>query len=220
MIDRRGHDRLRQALCAWAAAVIILAGCSKSSNAPREGRPAAAAAGAVQNASGQNTAGAGEKTMDLKLTSSAFENGQPIPIKYTGDGTDVSPPLKWTGVPADAQELALICDDPDAPTTEPWVHWVIYKISPDTTGLPEGVPQREKLDQPAGAVQGVNSWPSDNVGYRGPKPPSGEHRYYFHLYALDMPVTLPPKVSKEVLMRAMAGRIIAEATLMGTYKHR
>ena len=158
--------------------------------------------------------------MDFKLTSSAFQNGKPIPTQYTGDGADVSPPLSWTGVPGGTEELALICDDPDAPSKEPWVHWVLYKLSPKTQGLPEALPRKERLDDPAGALQGVNSWPSDNVGYHGPKPPSGEHHYIFRLYALDKPVTLPPKASKEVLLQAMTGRIIAETTVVGTYRHK
>ncbi len=154
--------------------------------------------------------------MGFELSSSAFKNGQPIPEKYTGDGEDISPPLSWTGAPPGADQLALICDDPDAPTTEPWVHWVIYEIPGNVTAIPEAVPRKERIDDPP-AVQGVNSWPKDNVGYHGPKPPSGTHRYFFHLYALEGGVILPPRATKEVLLRTMAGRIIKETTLMGTY---
>ncbi|MFH1748266.1 MAG: YbhB/YbcL family Raf kinase inhibitor-like protein [Planctomycetota bacterium] len=148
--------------------------------------------------------------MKLVIQTTAFDAGKPIPRKYTGDGEDVSPPLTWTGVPAEAQELALICDDPDAPRPEPWVHWVIYKIPADTTGLPEGVP--------AGALQGPNSWPT--TGYRGPAPPRGHgvHHYHFKLYALDSILDLPPGLTKDQLLQRMAGHIIAEGELVGTYE--
>ena len=206
----------------WGALIcllgLLLIGCSKGSQGRHAG-PVGTSSSEPET-TGRVIPAAGERAMDFKLTSGAFQNGKPIPEQYTGDGNDISPPLMWEGVPEDAQELALICDDPDAPTTEPWVHWVMYKIPRDATGLPEGVPRSERLDQPAGALQGTNSWPSGNIGYRGPKPPSGEHRYFFRLYALDKPVTLPPKATKEVLLNAMEGRIIAEAMLMGTYRHK
>src|SRR5262245_10597856 len=116
--------------------------------------------------------------MAFTLRSPAFEPGQPIPKKHTGDGEDVSPPLTWDGVPDGTQEIALLCDEPDAPSREPWVHWVLYKISPDVRELPEGLPPRERLESPAGALQGRNSWTTGRTtGYRGPNPPSGTHRY-------------------------------------------
>jgi len=117
--------------------------------------------------------------------------------------------------------LALICDDPDAPTPEAWVHWVIYKIPPDTTELPEGVAKTAQLSQPPGAVQGKNSWPSgQTIGYRGPMPPPGHgvHRYYFRLYALDTPLDVPPGATKAELLQAMEGHILAQGELMGTYQ--
>jgi len=159
----------------------------------------------------------------LKLTSSAFGPGEPIPRKYTGDGENVSPPLAWTGLPEGTKELALICDDPDAPSPrrpapKPWVHWVLYKIPPTVTELPEGIPPKAQLDNPPGALQGKNSWPT--VGYRGPEPPrgSGRHRYVFKLYALDEPLSLPPEANKQALLAAMKGHILAEAQLIGTYE--
>lgn len=159
--------------------------------------------------------------MAMQITSTAFSEGSAIPRKYTGEGQDLSPPLSWSGVPADAQELALICDDPDAPTAEPWVHWVIYKIPTSATGLPEGVPKTLQLKQPPGAVQGRNSWPEgENIGYGGPMPPKGHgrHRYYFRLYALRAPLTVQAGLSKKELLAAMAGQVLEEAQLMGTYQ--
>jgi len=156
----------------------------------------------------------------MKIESTEFAQGQPIGRRYTGDGEDVSPPLNFTDVPAATVELALICDDPDAPTARPWVHWVIYKIPGDARGLPEGIKRLETLTAPAGALQGENSWPSDNVGYRGPAPPpgSGPHRYYFKLYALDAALDVKPGLDKQELLDAMNEHILAEAQLFGTYE--
>ncbi|MGQ9771147.1 MAG: YbhB/YbcL family Raf kinase inhibitor-like protein [Thermogutta sp.] len=165
----------------------------------------------------------GERAMQMKLTSPAFQPGQPIPKKYTGEGEDLSPPLEWSNAPEEAQEFALICDDPDAPVAEPWVHWVIYKIPRDVTKLPEGVAKTAKLFNPPGALQGKNSWPSgQTIGYRGPMPPPGHgrHRYYFRIYALDKPLNLAPGATKKELLEAMKGHILAQAELMGTYERR
>jgi Raf kinase inhibitor-like YbhB/YbcL family protein len=155
----------------------------------------------------------------LSVTSSAFQAGQPIPKKYTGDGEDVSPALAWSGLPTGTKQLALICDDPDAPRTEPWVHWVIYAIPPDTAGLPEGLPRSERLANPPGALQGRNSWPTDNLGYRGPAPPPAHrpHRYFFKLYALDTALALKPGLSKDELLEAITGHVLAEGQLLGMY---
>ncbi len=164
--------------------------------------------------------------LTIRVTSTAFTEGQPIPKKYTGDGDDVSPPLAWSNLPKGAKELALICDDPDAPSPqapakEPWVHWVIYKIPADATGLPEGVPRELRPKEPAGAMQGANSWGKESIGYRGPKPPvgSGTHRYFFKLYALDAPLSVEPGSSKAQLLKAMEGHRLAEGQLMGTRWH-
>ena len=160
----------------------------------------------------------GEEAMSMTITSSAFAHGQAIPTRHTGDGADVSPPLAWSGVPKGAVELALICDDPDAPRPEPWVHWVLYKVSASTAALPEGLPGDEKLSNPAGAMQGVGT--SGSVGYLGPSPPRGHgvHHYRFHLYALDKALPLGPRLTKEQLLAAMKGHIVAEAELVGTYR--
>lgn len=159
--------------------------------------------------------------MTITLTSEGFSEGQTIPKRHTGDGDDLSPPLRWSGVPSETKQMALICDDPDAPTDQPWVHWVIYQLPPDLAGLPEGVAASPRLEQPAaGILQGRNSWPSGRtIGYRGPAPPPGHgvHHYHFKLYALDQPLDLQPGVDKATLLRAMEGHILAQGELVGTY---
>jgi len=154
----------------------------------------------------------------MKIESTAFAHGQTIPKKHTGEGADVSPPLTWSNLPAGVRELALICDDPDAPRPQPWVHWVIYKIPAVCTGLPEGVPRDKQLADPAGALQGLNSWPS--IGYRGPMPPPGHgvHHYHFRLYALDKPLDLKAGLDKAGLLTALKGHVLAEAVLTGAYQ--
>jgi Raf kinase inhibitor-like YbhB/YbcL family protein len=163
----------------------------------------------------------GTLPMTIKITSTAFADNQPIPRKFTGEGVDVSPPLVWSKAPQGTKEWALICDDPDAPTPRPWVHWVIYKIPVDTTSLPEGVPRDARLKSPLGAVQGKNSWPDgENLGYRGPMPPPGHgtHHYHFRIYALDTILSAVPGAEKETLLREMDGHILTEGRLTGTYK--
>ncbi|MHC4985261.1 MAG: YbhB/YbcL family Raf kinase inhibitor-like protein [Planctomycetota bacterium] len=161
------------------------------------------------------------ETPAMTITSTAFENGQPIPTKYTGEGDDVSPPLAWSGLPDGAQQLALICDDPDAPTDQPWVHWVIYGLPPTTTALPEGVPPTETVEDPP-ATQGVNGWPGDVIGYKGPMPPPGHgvHHYHFKLYALDAALELEAGLTKAELLEAMDGHVLATGELIGTYERR
>jgi len=151
--------------------------------------------------------------MEIKVKSEAFEEGGMIPKKYTCDGEDASPPLSWTGVPEGTEALALICDDPDAPVGT-WVHWVIFNIPPDTTGLSENIPPERVLE--SGARQGRNDF--GNIGYGGPCPPRGTHRYYFKLYALDKKVDLEPGATKDELLKAMEGHVLAEGRLMGRYK--
>jgi Raf kinase inhibitor-like YbhB/YbcL family protein len=157
--------------------------------------------------------------MSIILQSPAFHENQPIPRKHTGDGEDVSPQLSWTGVPATAKELALIVDDPDAPTPEPWVHWVLYKIPPTSTALREHVLPALRVTEPAGALQGTNSWPK-GIGYRGPAPPKGHgvHHYHFRLYALNAPLALEPGVDKSALLAVMKGHVLAAGELVGTYQ--
>ena len=156
----------------------------------------------------------------MEIKSPAFSSGQNIPRRYTGQGDDVSPALNWSALPDGTKELALICDDPDAPSPQPWVHWVIYKIPPAAGGLREALPRSAQLTQPAGALQGKNSWPSDNIGYRGPLPPPGHglHHYHFKLFALDAALDLKPGMDKAALLKAMQGHILAQAELIGTYQ--
>jgi Raf kinase inhibitor-like YbhB/YbcL family protein len=149
----------------------------------------------------------------MKLTSTAFADGALIPAKYTCDAAEVSPPLAWTDVPAAAKSLALIVDDPDAPGGT-WVHWVAFNLPAARTGLPEGIRPDKTLE--GGGAHGSNSW--RRVGYGGPCPPSGIHRYFFRLYALDTTLTLGSNATAKDLQAAMKGHILAEGQLMGRYK--
>ena len=159
----------------------------------------------------------------IEVTSTAFAHEEPIPKKYTGEGADVSPPISWSGLPGGTKEIAIICDDPDAPTTTPWVHWVIYGIASDVQSLPAGLPPDKSITEPVAALQGQNSWPDgQTIGYRGPLPPPGHgvHRYYFKLYALDTPLSLQPGLTKDQLLKAMQGHILATGELLGTYERK
>jgi hypothetical protein len=155
----------------------------------------------------------GGETMAIKITSAAFEEGGMIPRKYTCDGDDVSPPLAWTGVPAEAKTLALICDDPDAPMGT-WVHWVLFNLPGSTQELHEVIPPEKELKN--GAKQGRNDF--RKIGYGGPCPPGGTHRYYFKLYALDAALNLPPGATKAELLTAIEGHILAQGRLTGKYR--
>jgi len=154
--------------------------------------------------------------MTLKLTSPAFAEGEPIPAQHTCDGEDASPALKWSGAPEGTKSFALICDDPDAPVGT-WVHWVLYGLPATVAELPAKVSATETLAN--GAKQGVNDF--TRVGYGGPCPPPGPaHRYFFKLYALDAEPSLKARATKNDLVRAMQGHILAEGQLMGTYRRR
>ncbi|NSW55193.1 MAG: YbhB/YbcL family Raf kinase inhibitor-like protein [Armatimonadetes bacterium] len=160
--------------------------------------------------------GAGQEgsVVAFSLTSPAFKNGDRIPTKYTADGADVSPPLEWTDPPEGTKQFALLCDDPDAPVGI-WNHWVIYGLSPELRKLPEGIAKTEKLSHPR-ATQGSNTWPK--TGYWGPAPPKGQtHRYQFKLYALSTELELDPGATRDELLAAMEGSILAMAMLEGTY---
>lgn len=148
------------------------------------------------------------------LTSTAFKAEGKIPQKFTCDGDNLSPPLSWNGVPSGTKSFALIMHDPDAPRTGGYTHWVIYNIPSSLTQLEENVPKQEKL--PGGAIQGVND--SGRLGYTGPCPPSGTHRYYFRMYALDREVDLKAGASKSDLDSALKTHILAHTELMGKYK--
>lgn len=156
--------------------------------------------------------------MSLTIHSLAFAEGHSIPLRHTGDGKDLSPPLSWSLTPAGTETLALIVDDPDAPSEEPWVHWIIYNIPAAAEGLPEGVALGDHAAGLPGAVQGKNSW--GTVGYRGPAPPRGHgvHHYHFKLYALDAPLEHGPRLDKAALMLSMSGHILGHGELVGIYQ--
>jgi Raf kinase inhibitor-like YbhB/YbcL family protein len=150
--------------------------------------------------------------MQIKIKSLAFEDGGMIPSKFTCDGPDVSPALEWESVPENAKTLAIICDDPDAPMGT-WVHWVIFNIPAGLGGLEEDVPADEVLS--SGAIQGINDF--RRIGYGGPCPPGGTHRYFFKIYALDTELDLKPGATKSQVLETMEGHILAQGELMGRY---
>ncbi|MCG6963347.1 MAG: YbhB/YbcL family Raf kinase inhibitor-like protein [Acidobacteria bacterium] len=161
-----------------------------------------------QPALGESQQAISEATMkSFRITSTAFAQGSPIPARYTADGDDISPPLEIHDPPDGTQSLALVMDDPDAPVGT-WVHWVVWRIPPQSRELRPG-------EAPAGAVEGRNSW--GRSGYGGPAPPSGTHRYFFKLFALDVSPELPPTTDKAALLKAMDGHVLGQAQLMGTY---
>ncbi|GIW41885.1 MAG: hypothetical protein KatS3mg076_2462 [Candidatus Binatia bacterium] len=155
--------------------------------------------------------------MAFEIRSEAFAHMGEIPTKYTCEGEDISPPLSWSGVPAGAKSLALVVDDPDAPDPKApkmtWVHWILYDLPPDSTGLPEGV---SSAALPPGTREGRNDW--QRTGYGGPCPPIGRHRYFHKLYALDVVLGDLGEPTKARLERAMQGHVLAEAVLVGTYE--
>lgn len=152
----------------------------------------------------------------MQIISSVFSHQGMIPATYTCDGADVSPPLTWSGIPADAKSLALIVDDPDAPDPaaprRTWVHWVLYDIPPALTGLAEGAADR----LPAGIREGMNDF--RRARYGGPCPPLGKHRYFFKLYALDKMLGALPGASKVAVEKAMQGHILMTSELVGLYR--
>ena len=151
----------------------------------------------------------------MKLESPAFAEGQSIPSKYTCEGEDISPPLQWSNLPTGTKTLALIVDDPDAPDPKApkrtWVHWVLYEIPANASGLPEG-----GTPLPLGTREGLNDW--ERTGYGGPCPPIGTHRYFFKLYALDASLGDLSEPTKGQLEQAMHKHVLAQAELIGTYK--
>lgn len=163
---------------------------------------------------GEERAPASEENVPLsiELSSPAFDPGNTIPVAYSCDGDNISPPLQWRNVPQGTQSLALIMDDPDAPGNA-WVHWVLYNIPAQTSELPENVAPADSV--PGGGSQGDNSW--NRVDYGGPCPPSGSHRYFFKLYALDVMLDLDAGATKNQLLAAMEGHILARGELMGTF---
>jgi Raf kinase inhibitor-like YbhB/YbcL family protein len=150
----------------------------------------------------------------MKITSTAFADGRPIPVQYTCDGLNISPPLQWTNAPTNTKSFALIADDPDAPGGT-WVHWVIYDLPPDVNALAENAAK----SPPDNARQGVNDF--KQIGYGGPCPPPGKpHHYHFKIYALDTMIDLPPGATKAELLAAMNGHVLARGELIGIYRRK
>jgi len=192
--------RMRVGLVLLACVVgVVMAGCG-GGRAPTP-TPALTAPGATVGT--------------LTLTSPAFPTGGEIPRKYTCDGEDVSPPLEWGAPPQGTQSLVLIMDDPDAPAGV-WDHWLLYNLPADMRGLPEGA--SIAIDPASGRISrlGTNSWGKQEYG--GPCPPSGTHRYFFRLYALDTTLNLAAGANKAQVLAAMAGHVLAQGELMGTYR--
>jgi Raf kinase inhibitor-like YbhB/YbcL family protein len=153
--------------------------------------------------------------MAIELKSKAFKEGEMIPSKYTCDGVNISPPLEWSNLPSQTKTLAIIADDPDAPK-KTFVHWVIFNIPGNLENIPEEMAPIPTL--PNNAKQGKNDF--NKIGYKGPCPPNGTHRYYFKIYALDSELELEPGISKNDLLDAMQGHTLDEGQLMGKYEKR
>ncbi len=156
-----------------------------------------------------------EIDIDIQVLSTAFHEGDAIPVQYTCDGENISPPLRWGRLPKGSQSLALICEDPDAPSGV-FVHWIIFNLPPIVSDLPEALPPTETLVE-TGATQGLNDF--NEIGYGGPCPPPGNpHRYFFRLFALDAKLDLKPGATKSEFANAVEGHLIAMGHLMGTYQ--
>jgi len=153
----------------------------------------------------------------ITVQSSAFVAGETIPRQYTGGGADDSPPLSIAGVPADAASLALVVDDPDAPNP-PFTHWLCWAIPADTTEVPAGIPQEERVPSLGDAAQGTNDF--GKLGYRGPLPPEGDgpHRYRFTVSALEEPLALEPGADRAAVADALAGNVFEQGRLVGRYE--
>ena len=216
----KAHQPLWLALAVVAGGLVVLTACPSrraaeeakvqpASRRPSATRPAAPAPASEQPSVPGESSGVGYNGAmpELRITSSAFADGEAIPPKYTADGDDVNPPLIISGVPEGAQSLVLIMDDPDAPMGT-WDHWIVFNIPADTSEITED-------SVPAGAIQGRNSWGRSDYG--GPAPPRGTHRYFFKLYALDTKLDLPAGSKKTRLEAAMKGHILADAELIGLY---
>jgi Raf kinase inhibitor-like YbhB/YbcL family protein len=154
-------------------------------------------------------------TSRLSVASSSFEPDGPISPRHAGED-GVAPELRWGGVPRDAQDIVILCEDPDAPYPKPYVHWVAYGISPASSSLPEGLAKDATLD--GGARQGKNS--AGGQGYTGPQPPRGHgvHHYHFQVFALDRPLGLGPGADRDMLVDAMHGHVLASGAVVGTYE--
>jgi len=171
-----------------------------------------------KNVSGPESVGGETQVKEkvaLKVTSGAFADGGMMAGKYTCDGENVSPPLAWSGVPGEAKSLALVCEDPDAPSGV-WTHWVMFNVPVGLGSLAENVPPSGEMA--GGGRQGRNDF--GRTGYGGPCPPNGTHRYFFKLYALDALVSVEAGAKKDQLLKAMEGHVLGEGELMGKYERR
>lgn len=190
-------------ICALLIALVLLCSC--------QGR---VRTGSDQDKAPANSRKVDERMAQIKITSAAFQEGGMIPKQYTCDGKNISPPLAWDAVPNSVKTLALVCEDPDAPA-KTWTHWVLFNLPAGAKELPENVPPQEKLA--SGGRQGTNDF--GKIGYGGPCPPPGSpHRYYFKLYALDTDIALNAGATKEQLLKAIEGHVVAEGQLLGKYQ--
>lgn len=151
------------------------------------------------------------------IASAAFQEGGVIPHRNSDYGEKVSPELHWTGVPDAAQSLVILCEDPDAKTPKPFIHWVMYNVPPKVTALREALPGSPRLTTLDGALQGLNS--RGSVGYMGPRPPKedGPHHYHFQIFALDVKLSLDPAADRKSVVDAMKGHVLAQGLLLGTF---
>ncbi len=199
------QDRTTSVLVVCSLAMLVSAGCQRKDPLPAED-PA---------------------RQTIQLRSPAFAEGGMIPKAFACDGADRSPPLEWSGVPVKAQSLVLICDDPDAPMGT-WSHWVVFNLAPGVRALNEGIPPEETIapavfetpESAAGKLPGARQGTNDfgKIGYGGPCPPGGTHRYFFRLYALDIQLELGTSANRSQVLNAIKGHILAEGRLMGKYK--
>ena len=217
-MDMRGEIVVRRTALLYPAALLFLALAAVVITGCRPERQAAPTQPTMIKKSlpqPPTQPGEGEGETAMEITSEAFAQGERLPDKYAREHQDLSPPLKWSGVPEQAVALALICDDPDAPVGT-WTHWLLWGLSPDRTELPEGVEAAQTLPELDGAKQGTNDF--GDIGYGGPQPPRGTtHRYFFRLYALSEPLALRPGAKASEVHAALEGKVLAKAEIMATY---
>jgi Raf kinase inhibitor-like YbhB/YbcL family protein len=203
-----GQWPVTRRICLSLFALILLCSCQRKSENAQSNQTRPEATGVEQHV--EQTGG---EKMSIKVTSTAFPEGGMIPKQYTCDGRNISPPLAWDSVPGNAKTLALTADDPDAPGRT-WVHWVVFNLPASAKNLPENVLPQEMIT--GGGKQGTNDF--RKIGYGGPCPPSGTHRYYFKVYALDKELGLDSRTTKDQVLKAMEGHILAQGELMGRYR--
>ena len=197
-----------------SAHLLAACGATKATSQPAPAEPASPSEPAGNPAETGAPSEPVEADMPFELTSTAFLQGETIPAIYSCDGEDISPPLAWGDPPEGTQSLVLIMDDPDAPIGT-WDHWILFNIPVSTRELPENMPLDAVNQDPDAIFVGSNSW--GRTAYGGPCPPSGTHRYFFKLYALDTTISLLPGANKTELLNRMEGHILAQTELMGTY---